>query len=59
MIRKPGRLDDEKPETWPVMANCGFTGSACMLRAVVGSEVKASLDVRERMRGVASGKGDV
>lgn len=36
LIRKPGRLDDEKPETGPVMANWRFSGSACELLAVVG-----------------------
>lgn len=35
LIRKPGRLHDEKPETWPVMGNWQFTGSPCVLLAVV------------------------
>lgn len=30
LIRKLGRLNDEKPETWPLMGNWQFTGFACM-----------------------------
>ena len=40
LIRKPGRLDDEKPETWPLMGILRFTGSACVLLAVVDSSDK-------------------
>lgn len=56
LIRKPERLDDEKPETWPVMANWGFTGSACMLRAVVCFSYKTGRCEGENERGRIRGR---
>lgn len=52
LIRKPGRLHDEKPETWPVMGNWWFTGSACVQRAVVTRQGHLERENdRDRVRG--------
>lgn len=49
LIRKPGRLHDEKAETWPVMENWQFTGSACVLMATVSLSDKTG-PPRERQK---------
>lgn len=35
LIRKSGRLDDEKPESWPLMVDWGLTVLASELTSVV------------------------